>query len=135
MTIEPKPALKALRRFVMDRSAATAAEFALVVPVFLLIVFGTINTAITMSAIIQMHYAAERTARCLSVNVTGACTAANVDTYAKTFYNGPAVTGLTFTRTTPACGNKVVGAGSYEMLTGFSSTSVNLSASACYPVI
>ncbi|HEY0957662.1 MAG TPA: TadE/TadG family type IV pilus assembly protein [Novosphingobium sp.] len=132
MTVEPRPAL---RRFLMDRSAATAAEFALVVPVFLLIVFGTINTAITMSAIIQMHYAAERAARCLSVNVTGACTAANVDTYAKTFYNGPAITGLTFTRTTPVCGNKVVGTGTYEMLTGFSSTSVNLSASACYPVI
>ena len=58
-----------IRTFLVDERAATAAEFALVVPVFLLLMFGTINGSIMMSAITQMHYASERAARCLSVDV------------------------------------------------------------------
>ena len=114
---------------------ATASEFALVVPVFLTLVFGTINTGLAMSAITQMHYAAERSARCLSVDVTASCTAANIDTFAKGLYNGPTITGLTFVATTQSCGNRVVGSGSYNLLNGFGSTSVTFKAEACYPII
>ena len=118
-----------------DRSGATAAEFALVVPFFLVLVFGTINTGLAMSAVNQIHYAAERSARCLAVNVTGNCTAGDIGTYAKAWYRGPGVTGLAFTASNQPCGKQVVGTAGYAILTGFDSTAVTISATACYPII
>lgn len=127
-----------VRGFWGDHNAVTAAEFALVVPFFIILVFGTINTALAMSAVTQIHYAAERSARCLAVNVNlsvdQACKT-NVDTYAKGWYKGPGVTGLAFVATDQTCGKRVVGTASYEILTGFSSTAVTISATACYPLI
>ncbi len=122
-----------LRGFLRDSSATTAAEFALVVPVFIALTFGTISVGIAFSAITQMHFAAEKAARCLAVDVAGNCP--DVDAYAKSLYNGPGVTGLTFAASTPACGKQVVASGSYQFITGFQSTSLNLSATACYPLI
>lgn len=126
---------KWLRCFLRDTRAASAAEFALVVPVFILLTFGTISTGILLSAIAQMHFAAEKAARCLSVDVAGNCASGTIDTYAKTFYKGPGMTSLTFTATAPSCGNQVTAAGQYQFITGFSSTALNLSSSACYPVM
>jgi Flp pilus assembly protein TadG len=135
--------LKWLRGFVCDTSAASAAEFALVLPIFLLLTLGTISVGILLSAITQMHFAAEKAARCLSVDVAGNCPATDsaIDTYAKKFYQGPALSGLTFSGppsplTNPlSCGNQVNARGSYQFLTGVSRSTVNLSASACYAVI
>lgn len=121
--------------FLRDDAAATAAEFALVIPLFLLIVFGTISGSIMMSAVNQVHYAAERAARCLAVDVSAACPSGTIDAYAKKFYFGPSLTGLTFTTTAPACGKRVVGTGSYDLFSGVGSTSVTITANACYPVI
>lgn len=119
-----------------DDSAATAAEFALVLPIFLGLIFSTINGSIMVSAAIQVHYAAERAARCLSVDVGGNCSVATIDAYAKKFYEGPGIAGLIFTPTAGLpCGNQVVGSGTYELVSGLNATSVSISASSCYPVI
>jgi Flp pilus assembly protein TadG len=124
-----------LLRVLRDERGASAAEFALIVPVFLALIFLTINGAIMLSAVIQTHYAAERAARCLSVNIAADCTSGAIDTYAKGFYNGPALTGMTFTATAPACGNQVTGSGTYTVITGLAPTTVSISATACYPKI
>ena len=124
-----------IRTILADDRAATAAEFALVVPVFLLLMFGTINGSIMMSAITQMHYASERAARCLSVDVDGLCPAGSIDAFAKGLYNGPSLDGMTFVADDLACGNQVVGSGTYELISGIDVTSVSLSSTACYPKI
>jgi Flp pilus assembly pilin Flp len=126
---------RVIRTFVTDDRAATAAEFALVVPVFLLLMFATINGSIMMSAITQMHYASERAARCLSVDVDGLCPVGNIDTYAKGLYNGPNLAGMSFVADDLACGNQVVASGTYELVSGIDVTSVSLSSTACYPKI
>jgi Flp pilus assembly protein TadG len=120
-----------------NSSGATAVEFALVIPIFLVIVLGTINFGMAMSAVTQLHYAAERSARCLSVNVTTPCSKANIDAYAKGIYAGPGLNGLTFSSPTtdPVCGRQVNGSGSYTILTGFKKSAITFSATACYPVI
>lgn len=123
------------RAFWRDTAGATASEFALVVPFFILVVFGTINTCLAMAAVINVHYAAERAARCMSIGATGPCTSANLDTYAKTWYRGPGVTGLTFRTSLVSCGNQVVGSGNYTIITGFDATAVPIMAQACYPQI
>lgn len=117
-----------------DERGAGAAEFALVLPLFILLVFGTINGSIMYSAQNQIHYAAQRAARCKAVDVTGACP--DVDAFAKTMYNGPSLAGLAFTATDDAtCGWRVTGTGQFELMSGFQSTSVNISADSCYPKI
>ena len=128
--------MRRFRAFVSNTAGATAAEFALVLPLFLLTVFGTINMALAMSSIIRLHYATERAARCLSVDVSGDCTAANIDTYAKSLDPIGGVSGLAYTPDPAAtCGKKVDGNGTYEVFTGVGTLSIGLSASACYPVI
>lgn len=127
-------ALSLLATFLRDRRAVSSAEFAMVVPLFIILIFGTINGSIMMSAVNQMHFASERAARCMSVDVGTTCD--DVDAYAKSMYNGPSLTDLTFAPTTGlACGNQVVGSGSYELFIGVSATSITISATACYPLI
>lgn len=121
-----------------DTSGAAASEFALVVAFFIILVFGTINTGLAMSALNQVNYAAERSARCLATTVsTTNCTKANIDTYAKAWYKGPPLTTFAFQAdaTDPVCGKRVTGTGSYAIITGFESTAITITATACYPII
>jgi Flp pilus assembly pilin Flp len=120
--------------FLRNENGAGAVEFAMVLPLFIILVFGTINGSIMYSAQTQLHYAAERAARCKSVDVDGACD--DADAYAKGLYNGPNLGGLLFTATDdPTCGWRIVGNGEYELMTGFDSTAVTISAISCYPKI
>lgn len=120
--------------FVRDERGGGAAEFALVLPLFVILVFGTLNGSIMYSAQTQIHYAAERTARCKSVDVDGACD--DADAFAKGLYDGPSLDGLVFTATDDAtCGWRVTGSGTYDLMAGLSATSVTISADSCYPKI
>ena len=114
---------------------ASAAEFALVLPVFLLMVFGSIYTCMLVGAIVELHQVTEKAARCLSVNTVGACT--NINSYGKGLYVGPTISNLTFIASTPAsgCGNQVVGAGDFTLFTGAGKVTAHLSSTACYPII
>ena len=117
-----------------DQRGGGAAEFTLVLPLFILLVFGTINGSIMYSAQNQMHYAAQRAARGKADDVTSACP--DADVYAKQMYNGPSLTGLAFTATDDAtCGWRVTGNGQYQLMTGFASTAVTIRAVSCYPKI
>ena len=78
---------------------ATAAEFAMVVPVFFALIFGVIHLSfILWGETTALHWAAETAARCASIGVTtGPCaassvvTASSVQAYALTEYKGPSV--------------------------------------------
>lgn len=127
--------LRWLRCYARNNAGSTAAEFALVLPLFLLLVFGTINMAFALSAIVRLHSVTENAARCLSVNTVGTCTVANIDSYAKARFPIGGVSGLAFVATTPSCGSKVDGSGRYDVFTGVGKVSIPISASACYPLI
>lgn len=124
-----------LRLFARDSAGTTAAEFALVIPIFLLLTIGTMNVGFALAAVIRLNYATETAARCLSVDTTGICTTANIDSYAKSRYAIGNVSKLNFIATQPACGNNVAGAGNYDIYTGFGKVSIGIAASACYPLI
>jgi hypothetical protein len=125
---------RGMTALIRNEQGGGAAEFALVLPLFVILVFGTINGSIMYSAQTQMHYAAERAARCKSVDVSGTCD--DADAFAKGMYDGPALTGLLFTATDDAsCGWRVTGSGDYQLMSGFDSTAVTISADSCYPKI
>ena len=110
-----------------------AAEFALILPVLIFMSVGSIGFMMMMSSVSALHFAVEDAARCAAVNKTLCTGAASTQTYAASRYKGPAITGLTFTSTNVACGQKLVGSGTMVFSTGLGSVSTAISATACYP--
>ena len=58
----------AWRRLWADRSGASAVEFAIVLPVFVLLVLGSISAALLTFSVSSLNYAVEDAARCAAVN-------------------------------------------------------------------
>jgi Flp pilus assembly protein TadG len=120
-----------------SRRGATAAEFALVLPGVLFLVFGAFNLAIVLYAASSLQAAAEASARWVSIqtalNSGTAPALADVQTYAQNHYAGPGLTSLTFTSSTPGCGHSVSGSGTYELFYGFGALNVPVKAQACFP--
>ena len=120
--------------FLRDDGGSVAVEFAMVLPLLIMAVFSTIYLSMALGAFNGLQTATALAARCLSVDVTGSCTTSNINTYATNRYDGPTITGLTFTPSSATCGNKVVGSGTFSMFTGAGTVGVTLSATACYPL-
>lgn len=131
--------LNAYRR---DQRGSSAAEFALIVPVFLGLVLGVIHLSLAVYSAVELHDATEWTARCLSVsanNPAGATTSCpdstKVQTYAKSRYTGPNISPTFSLVTSTSCtnGNQVSGSGTYSLSTGLVNLSIPISAKACFP--
>ena len=144
---------RALARYLTNARGSSAVEFALVVPVFLFLVFGSINFAFLMYAVVSLHQATEAAARYASVQIAAnggtaptnltanSSTSGSVAYYGVTHYFGPGIS-PTFTYTASATGcatattgtgtsNKVVGAGTYGFIGGIKNATITLSATAC----
>ena len=125
--------LKSLR---LDQQGTTAVEFAIVAPVFIALLVGTISLCVGLFLIGSLHYAVEEGARCASVKtacqVGGNPDAAATQTYTKSRYFGPDVS-PTFTYAAAACGNSVSASVSYSMNVGFRTFVIPISAKACFP--
>jgi hypothetical protein len=82
--------LKSLR---VNDQGTTAVEFAIVAPVFITLLIGTLALCVALFLIGSLHYAAEEGARCASVKtacqVNGVADAAATRTYAQNHYFGP----------------------------------------------
>ena len=116
----------------LNQEGTTAVEFAIVAPVFFLMLFGTIGLCFALFLIGSLHYAVEDGARCASVKAT-ICTDANsIVTYTTGRYMGPNVS-PSFTYAAAACGNSVTGTVSYSMNIGFKTFVIPISATACFP--
>jgi Flp pilus assembly protein TadG len=121
--------LKSMRR---DQRGTTAVEFAIVAPVFIAMLLGTIALCIALFLIGSLHYAVEEGARCRSVKTTICTDGPTTVAYAQNHYFGPAVS-PTFTYAAAACGNSVNASINYSMNVGFRTFVVPISATACFP--
>ncbi|GAC1420847.1 MAG: hypothetical protein NVSMB6_22520 [Burkholderiaceae bacterium] len=125
--------LKALQ---LDDGGTTAVEFAIVAPVFVALLVGTIFLCIGLFLIGSLHYAVQEGARCASIKtacqVNGSPDAAATVTYTQNQYFGPAVS-PTFTYAAVPCGNSVSASINYSMNLGFRAFTVPISATACFP--
>lgn len=79
---ETRPASSSARRFLRCRRAATAAEFALVFPVFMALVIGSIEISRAMWIKATIQFAAEQTTRYAIVNTSASLS--DLETYAET---------------------------------------------------
>ena len=126
-----------LRSLRLDQQGTTAVEFAIVAPVFIALLVGTLSLCVGLFLIGSLHYAVEEGARCASVkaacaDATGNPDATAVVAYAQSQYFGPNVS-PTFTYAAAACGNSVNASISYSMNVGFRSFTIPISATACFP--
>jgi Flp pilus assembly protein TadG len=118
-----------------DRRGATALEFALLAPVFFLLVFGIIALGMLFWTQVGLQHGAEMAARCASVN-TALCPNNNpnaITTYATQQALGLSLPASTFTYSTPACGNQVSGSYTFQFPSILNLNPMTLTAQSCFP--
>jgi Flp pilus assembly protein TadG len=125
-----------MRHFVkpllVSETGTTALEFAIVAPVFLSFLIGTIMLCVGLFLIGSLHYAVEDAARCASVKTTICSNAAKTIAYAQSRYFGPNLS-PTFTYAAAACGNSVSASMNYSMNVFYRTYTIPISATACFP--
>ncbi len=125
-----------LPRLISDERGSSAVEFALVLPAFLLLIFGAIGGGVLAYATVSLQRATEVAARCVTLQGSLKCSNAAAITAAGTnAYSGPYLSGLAFANATSnaSCANKVTGSGTFSAFPGLNFLTVKLSANACYP--
>ena len=129
--------------FARGEQGAGAAEFALLLPALMFLMFGTINLFLLVYSAVNLHSATEGAARYASVTTAGggSPTQSTVNTYGTSHYVGPNI-GAAFTYTAPTgsaggctstTGYNVTGRGTYRMYYGFGFQSITLNSAACFP--
>lgn len=130
--------------FIADRRGAAAAEFALILPGLLFLIFGVLNLCLVVYASVCLHSAVQQAARYASTYTVanGADPgSAQVTTFAAGRYVGPGISAAYSYSKTGACssssgaanGHAVSGSGSFKVSYGLGSVTVPLSAAACFP--
>lgn len=125
------------RRFLTSESGASAVEFALVLPAFLVLLLGTIHMCLLLYSSQTLHSAVEAGARCAAVRTgTGQeCSGdktTTVPAFALSQYWGPGIS-PSFQYWVSGAATCITGTGSYTISAVLVNTTVPLSASACFP--
>lgn len=125
---------RALRALAGDRAAATAVEFALVLPPLLLFLLGIVETGRVLWTQAAISMAVQDAARCASVNQTLCGTASAVQNFAAAQAWGLTLPASDFTVTAAPCGYQLVAAVPFSsVLQAYIPYSFNLTAQACFP--
>jgi Flp pilus assembly protein TadG len=117
-----------------DQNGATAAEFALVVPVFLTMVFGSIEVGRFMWIRSSLQTAVETAARCSALNSPSCSTIAATQTYAAQVAMGASVPSSAFTVATEACGRVVTASYNFTPITPLVPLDATITARSCRSV-
>ena len=115
-----------------DERGTTAVEFAIVSPVFILLVIGTLFMCIGLFTVGSLHYAVEEGARCASVKSTVCTNQSTILAYTQSHYFGPG-TSPTFTYAAASCGQSVSASLNYVMNLGLTQFTIPIAAAACFP--
>ncbi|MDB5447533.1 MAG: hypothetical protein JWQ97_2850 [Phenylobacterium sp.] len=121
-----------LRRFLGDRSGATAVEYALVLPLLAVMIMGGIWVGVLTLAVSSLDMAVQSAARCAAVDANLCATASATQAFAQSRYAGPALSPV-FTASNSGCGHTVTGQATFDLNIVPGVGSLPLSVSACYP--
>jgi len=114
-----------------NTSGAAAVEFALLVPVLILFLFGIIECGRILWTENALQFAVERAARCAAINTTTCGNAVQIQTYAATQMYGQSVSSSIFSSSSASCGNLVTASLPFTALV--ISVNVTLTAKSCRP--
>lgn len=119
------------RALITQNRGAIAAEFALVVPLLLAFIFGTIEFGRFMWMRNSLQTAAEAAARCSALNSALCTTSADTQSYAVNSAMGVTVPPSTFAVSTEACGRVVTATYQFASITPLVPLNATISARAC----
>jgi Flp pilus assembly protein TadG len=122
----------ALRAQTRDVRGSVAIEFALTAIVFLLFVFGIMESGRAMWLQSALNYSVAEAARCASINPTLCGTTSQIQSYASG-QSGAGFDSSIFLANTSSCGNQVSASYPLALTIPTLTISVNLTAQACYP--
>ncbi len=115
-------------------SGASAVEFAIVAPAFLLLLFAAIEGGLLLWTQLGLQHGVEVAARCASVNTSLCGTAAAIQNVAAQQAFGLNVPPSTFTVSTPACGSQVSASYTYAFASdAFGVPNLTLTTQSCFP--
>ena len=139
MTLNAFSLLRTRLRTRLGRRGAVAVEYAILLPVFLLLVLGAMDMGRLLWTQVTMDRFVQQAARCAVVTPATCGTAAQVQTFAATTNYGMSFTGATFGLATTTCGAGVNGklislSMPFQFSAPLISPSITLAAQACYPV-
>lgn len=123
------------------RRGATAIEYAIILPVLMLAVFGIMDVGRLLWTYTTIVSASEAAARCYAIKAAGCTTAADVQNYAVTQAWGLSTDPSAFTVATQACGAQVRATYVFAFVIPWlsavppfgSANSITLTTTACYP--
>jgi Flp pilus assembly protein TadG len=127
--------VKAANKIWRDERGATALEFAILAPVFFLLIFGIIAFGMLFWTQVGLQHGAEMAARCASINTT-LCPNGNpsvITNYAMQQAFGLSLPASTFTHNTRACGNQVSATYTFVFPGILNLSPLTLTAQACFP--
>ncbi|HEX3432373.1 MAG TPA: TadE family protein [Rhizomicrobium sp.] len=123
-----------LRPRLSKDSGATAVEFAITFPLFLVLLTGIIEIGLAAWSQFGLQYGAEAAVRCASVNTTTCATPDQIASYAASHALGLSFPSSVFTIATASCGNQVSASYAYPFYTlVFGTPTVTLTARSCFP--
>lgn len=118
-----------------DRRGVTAIEYAIVLPLFLMLVFGIIESGRLMWYQVSLQRATAMAARCGALATTGCVTDAQIKTTAATHSSGIPLAASNFTVTRTACGVKVNASKQFKVaLRLVAIPTLSLTAQSCHPL-
>jgi Flp pilus assembly protein TadG len=91
-------------RFTGDTAGSAAVEFALTLPVLLLLLFGTVEFGRLLWTQNSIQYAVEQASRCAAYKLTGCANAGETQTFAASQVHGYTASAAAFTVSYVACG-------------------------------
>ena len=110
-------------------------EAALILPAFLLIIFGVFDAGQLFWTQSTLQLAVQEAARCASINTTTCGSTSAIQSFAASKAPGISVAASSFSVTSPACGNMVQISWPFSFAVAglFPYSSITLSAQSCYP--
>jgi Flp pilus assembly protein TadG len=116
-----------------DEKGTTAIEFAIVGPVFILLLIGIFFLCMGLAVAGSLHYAVEEGARCASVRTMICSDNDTTITYTKNHYYGPSSMPTFNYDAAATCGHSVSATINYTVDLGLKQITVPMTAAACFP--
>jgi len=124
-----------IARMLGNVRGTAAIEFAMVAPLFFMLLCGIIEGGLLTWTQVGLQHGAQAAARCASINLAICGTSASIQSYAAQQAFGLHIDPATFTfSAAAACGNQVTANYTFAFFSGyFGMPSLTLTAQSCYP--
>lgn len=120
--------------FFRDTKATTAVEFGITAPVFVMVIFGVLESGTLLWTKLGLQHGTQMAARCASINPGVCASSDDIKAYAVQQAYGLTLPSSAFTPSTASCGKQVSASYTYQFVSHyFGGPSVTLTAQSCFP--